>query len=432
VVVVVAFLMFSGGSGYTVTATFNNAGQLVKGNYVEVAGRPVGKVKSIELDNNAQARVKIQVGSGFDPLHQGTTAVIRASSLSGIANRYVELHPGPNSAPKIEDGGQIGADRTQAPVDLDQLFNTLDPKTRKGLQDIVQGGATQYEGKSAKAAQALKYFNPAISTSARVARELVYDRQAFQRFVNDTAETVSALEERRDDLAGLITNTNTTAKAIGDENVALGRALGLLPDTLRRANTTFVNLRATLNDLDVLVNESKPATKDLAPLFRELRGLVDDSIPTIHDLRVLIRKQGKNNDLIELTGKMPKLADIAKKTFPHDIAALQKSLPVISYIRPYTPDLTGWVTKFAEVANPYDANGHYARIQPIFNQFQYTDTPAGPTLVPLSDDLAGRNGLNARNSLRCPGAATQPAPDGSNPWTDDSPDCDPSNVPPGP
>ena len=431
-VVVVGFLMFSGGSSYTVSATFNNAGQLVKGNYVEVAGRPVGKVKSIELDDNAQARVKIQVGSGFDPLHQGTTAVIRASSLSGIANRYVELHPGPNSAPKIEDGGQIGADKTQAPVDLDQLFNTLDPKTRTGLQDIVQGGATQYEGKSAQAAQALKYFNPAISTSARVARELVYDRQAFQRFINDTAETVSALEERRDDLAGLITNTNTTAKAIGDENVALGRALGLLPDTLRRANTTFVNLRATLNDLDVLVNESKPATKDLAPLFRQLRGLVDDSIPTIHDLRVLIRKQGKNNDLIELTGKMPKLADIAKKTFPHDIAALQKSLPVISYIRPYTPDLTGWVTKFAEVANPYDANGHYARIQPIFNQFQYTDTPAGPTLVPLSDDLSGRNGLNARNSLRCPGAATQPAPDGSNPWPDESPDCDPSNVPPGP
>ena len=431
-VVVVGFLMFSGGSSYTVSATFNNAGQLVKGNYVEVAGRPVGKVKSIELDDNAQARVKIQVGSGFDPLHQGTTAVIRASSLSGIANRYVELHPGPNSAPKIEDGGQIGADKTQAPVDLDQLFNTLDPKTRKGLQDIVQGGATQYEGKSAQAAQALKYFNPAISTSARVARELVYDRQAFQRFINDTAETVSALEERRDDLAGLITNTNTTAKAIGDENVALGRALGLLPDTLRRANTTFVNLRATLNDLDVLVNESKPATKDLAPLFRQLRGLVDDSIPTIHDLRVLIRKQGKNNDLIELTGKMPKLADIAKKTFPHDIAALQKSLPVISYIRPYTPDLTGWVTKFAEVANPYDANGHYARIQPIFNQFQYTDTPAGPTLVPLSDDRSGRNGLNARNSLRCPGAATQPAPDGSNPWPDESPDCDPSNVPPGP
>jgi phospholipid/cholesterol/gamma-HCH transport system substrate-binding protein len=424
--------MFGGGSGYTVTATFQNAGQLVKGNYVQVAGRPIGKVKSVELDGNAQAKVKLSVGSGFDPLHQGTTAVIRASSLSGIANRYVELHPGPNSAPTIDSGGEIAADKTQAPVDLDQLFNTLDPKTRKGLENIVQGGATQYRGKAAKAAAALHYFNPAISTSARVARELVLDRVAFQRFVTNTAETVSALDERRDDLAALVGNANTTAKAIGDENVALGRALGLLPDTLRRANTTFVNLRATLDDLDVLVNASKPATKDLAPLFRDLRGLVHESIPTIHDLRLLIRKQGPNNDLIELTAKMPKLARIAKRTFPHDIAALNKSLPVISYIRPYSPDLTGWITKFGQSANPYDANGHYARIQPIFNQFQYTETPAGPVLLPLPDSLAGRNGLNARNSLRCPGAAMQPPPDGSAPWPDDAPGCDPSNVPPGP
>ena len=424
--------MFGGGSGYTVTAVFETGGQLVKGNNVEVGGRPVGTVKSIELDKNAQARVKIEVGSGFDPLHEGTTAVIRASSLSGIANRYVELHPGPNSAPKIDDGGFITADRTQAPVDLDQLFNTLDPKTRKGLQDIIQGGATQYKDKSAQAAEALHYFNPAISTSARVARELVLDRAAFQRFVTQTAQTVTSLEERRTDLAALIGNANTTAKAIGDENVALGRALGLLPDTLRRANTTFVNLRATLNDLDVLVNESKPATKDLAPLFRQLRPLVRDSRPTIRDLRLLIRKQGKNNDLIELTAKMPKLAQIGKETFPRDIAALQKSMPVISYIRPYAPDLTGWITKFAEVASPYDANGHYARIQPIFNQFQFTDTPAGPTLTPLSDDLSGRNGLNARNSLRCPGAATQAPPDGSAPFADDAPGCDPTNVPPGP
>jgi phospholipid/cholesterol/gamma-HCH transport system substrate-binding protein len=432
VIVLVAFLMFGGGSDYTVTATFENAGQIVKGNYVEVAGRPVGKVKSIDLDNNGQARVKLSVGSGFDPLHEGTTAVIRASSLSGIANRYIEIHPGPNSAPKIEDGGRIGADRTQAPVDLDQLFNTLDPKTRKGLQDIVQGGAQQYKDKSAQAAEALHYFNPAISTSARVARELVLDRQAFQRFVTDTAETVSALDARRSDLAALVGNANATAKAIGDENVALGRALGLLPDTLRRADTTFVNLRATLDDLDFLVNESKPATKDLAPLFRKLRPLVEDSRPTIRDLRLLIRKKGNNNDLIELTAKMPRLAKIAKDTFPDDIEALTKSLPVISYVRPYTPDLTGWITKFAESASPYDANGHYARIQPIFNQFNFTDTPAGPTLTPLSDDLAGRNGLNARNSLRCPGAAMQPPPDGSAPWPDDAPGCDPTDYPPGP
>lgn len=432
---VVAYLMFSGHSGYTVSATFQNAGQLVKGNYVEVAGRPVGRVKSIELDDHAQAKVKMSVGSGFDPLHEGTTAVIRASSLSGIANRYIELQPGPNSAPEIPDGGRITADKTQAPVDLDQLFNTLDPKTRRGLQQIVQGGATQYFGKSRQAAEAIKYFNPALSTTSRLTRELVLDRAAFKRFVRDTASAVSAIAARRDQLAALVSNTNTTAKAIGDENVALSRSLLLLPPTLRRANTTFVNLRATLDDLDTLVNASKPATVNLAKEFSELRPLVEESRPTIHDLSVLIRKQGPNNDLIDLTSKMPRLAQIAKQTFPHDIKALQKSLPVISYIRPYAPDFTGWITKFGEGANPYDANGHYARIQPIFNQFSYVDNGVGPpVLEPLPAQLAGRNGLNARNSVRCPGAAMQPPPDGSAPWRDANGqlDCDPNDVPPGP
>jgi len=433
-VLLVGILMFTGSGSYTVSATFENAGQLVKGNNVEVAGRPIGKIKSIALDDNGQARVEMTVGSGFDPLHEGTTAVIRATSLSGIANRYVELHPGPDSSKQIDDGGKIGADRTQAPVDLDQLFNTLDPKTRKGLQDIIKGSATQYGSRVAQARASLRYLNPALSTSARVASELVRDRTAFNDFVRQTADVVSGLDERRDDLAGLVTNSNTTTRAIGNENVALARALGLLPDTLRRANTTFVNLRATLDDLDTLVNASKPATKNLAPLFRRLRVLVREAEPTIHDLRLLIRKQGANNDLIELTGKAPKLDSVAKDTFPRDIQALQKSLPVISYVRPYTPDFVGWVEKFGHAAANYDANGHFARIQPMFNNFNFDDTPTGSVLNALPADQSGKNGLVPRNSARCPGGSVQPPPDRSAPWRDSSGtlDCDPTNVPPGP
>src|SRR5437763_13768432 len=223
--------MLGGGSGYTVSATFENAGQLVKGNYVEVAGRPVGKIQSIGLDGNGQARIKMSVGSGFSPLHEGTTAVIRATSLSGIANRYVELHPGPNSARKIESGGEIGADRTQAPVDLDQLFNTLDPKTRKGLSNFIRGSATQYSKRVAAARISLKYLNPALSASSQVATELVRDRAAFNNFVQQTANVVTGIDARRGDLAALIGNAHRTTGAIGSENVALARAPGLLPDT---------------------------------------------------------------------------------------------------------------------------------------------------------------------------------------------------------
>jgi phospholipid/cholesterol/gamma-HCH transport system substrate-binding protein len=433
-VVLVAVLMFAGSDKYTVTANFQTAGQLVNGNEVQVGGKPIGKVTSIELTDDGQAAVEMELDSEFEPLHEGSRALIRVGSLSGIAGRYVSLTPGPNDAPEIDDGGQIAADNTTTPVDLDQLFNTLDPKTRKGLQEIVQGGATQYNGKAKQANQAAKYFNPALSTSSRLTNELIRDDKRFESFIVDTATVVGAISERRDDLTNLVSNANATTRAIGDENAALARALELLPPTLRKANTTFVNLRAALGDLDTLVAESKPATKDLAPFLRALRPLVADAEPTIRDLRFLIKKAGPGNDLIDLTRKQPKLAKRASVAFPRSIKALQKAQPVIDYIRPYTPDLAGWLTKFGQGASNYDAHGHFARIQPMFNPFSLTSLPlAGQVLTP-TQNATRLEGLETTQSFRCPGGATQPPPDGSAPWrdTDGSVDCDPSTVPPGP
>ena len=82
-----AVLMFGSQGGYRVAATFENAGQLVVGNQVHVGGTPVGSVKEIELTDDGQARVEMELDGDVVPLHEGTTAVIRAPSLSGIANR---------------------------------------------------------------------------------------------------------------------------------------------------------------------------------------------------------------------------------------------------------------------------------------------------------------------------------------------------------
>ena len=181
---------------------------------------------------------------------------------------------------------------TNAPVDLDTLFNTLDTKTRKGLQDFIRGSGDWYDGKGAEANKATKYFSPFLVSTSDLTRELALDQKVLERFVIDTSRTVTSIAERRDDLANLVSNTNTTFGAIAAQNVALDRALSLLPDTLRKANTTFVNLRSTLDDLDKLVAVSYPATKDLAPFLKELRPLVTEAKPTVAKLNTLIRKPG--------------------------------------------------------------------------------------------------------------------------------------------
>src|SRR4029077_6255692 len=151
--------------------------------------------------------------------------------------------------------------------------------------------------------------------------------------------TVRALAARRDDLANLVTNANTTAAAIGDENASFSQALGLLPDTLRKANTTFVNLRATLDDLDTLVAASKPATKDLARFLADLRPLVEEARPTFADLDTRIHKSGPGNDLPDLLRQAPALEKAAKPSFANSITALQQITPVLQFVRPYSVDL---------------------------------------------------------------------------------------------
>jgi phospholipid/cholesterol/gamma-HCH transport system substrate-binding protein len=88
--------------------------------------------------------------------------------------------------------------------------------------------------------------------------------------------------------------------------------------------------------------------------------------------------------------------------------------------------LAGWFTKFGQVASAYDANGHYARIQPIFGLFDYDEDTGELTRKPDSQRI---DGFGSSQQQRCPGAAVQPPPDGSAPYPVD--ECDPDQTPPG-
>ena len=310
----------------------------------------------------------------------------------------------------------------------------LDPKAREDLQGVITGFKTQLDGKGPQAAAATEYFNPLLSSARRLVNETTQDEDALTRFIVSSSRAVSAIAERRDDLADLVGNANATTGAIASENRALSEALALLPTTLRRGNSTFVNLRATLDDLDPLVADSKVATKDLAPFLRELRPLVRDAKPTVADLSTLLGKPGADNDLVDATRKLPAFQQVASPAFASGTEALKKGQPVLEFVRPYIPELVAWFRDFGVGAANYDANGHYARIQPIFNAFQLEELPAGPPqLVPLP--VAQRlDGLQTGMLTRCPGAASQPAVDGSAPYRDSGGnlDCDPTQVVAGP
>ncbi|MEZ5155423.1 MAG: MlaD family protein [Solirubrobacterales bacterium] len=447
---IVVVLIFGGDGGYKYTMLFQTGGQLVPGNEVLTAGQRVGMVDSIDLTDDNQAAVEVTMD---EPLREGTTAVIRLTSLSGVANRYISVTPGPNNAPEIDPDSTISGEDTTTPVDIDQLFDIFRPRERAALQKFIRGNATVYAGKGELANRAYKFLNPSLSTSAKLFQELSTDSVSLSRFLVSGSQTFGALADRREDLTSLISTANQTMAAISSRNEDLDRSLAALPETLRQTNTTYVNLRATLDDLDPLVQASYPATKDAAPFLRKTAKVANDSVPVFTKLADIARLPGQNNDLADTLKKLPTVKKRGNKALPASIRAMNVSQDDLTFLRPYTPDLLAWLTKFGQVTGYYDGNGHYGRVMPAAaNPFNYVEQPGDDQLV--GNYQAAYTGpppqYPAQNSLpyvvdpadneRCPGAGSAPAPDASNPFVQpawpnsglDASDCNPSWIPPGP
>jgi phospholipid/cholesterol/gamma-HCH transport system substrate-binding protein len=422
----VLFVVFGKSGGATYKLEFAEGDQLVRGNQVQVGGVPVGSVTNIALTHDFKAVVTIHVNSSLTPLHAGTTAQVRVPSLSSVANRYVALSPGPNNAPKLASGTKLPASATKEVTDLDQLFNTLNPKTRKGLQQFIQGTAEQYVGTSKDLAGATEYFAPSLSATDHFFSELVRDQSTFTSFLVETAKAVTTIGARKEQLTDLIENANTTFTAVGSEQHNLATGLKELPVTLHEGNQTFANLPSTFSALKKLVDASRPTVKPLSQLFTRLEPLLKTATPVVTNFATAFSKPGPGNDLTDFVRALPKLAAQLSSATPPAIRADSESIPITAFFGPYSPDLEGTLRNFGQTAAYYDANGHYARVSPVFPDFS----------LGAKDNLTPSSGAQALAPLksgqlrRCPGAATQPAADGSSPFTDEEKlSCDPTEHP---
>jgi phospholipid/cholesterol/gamma-HCH transport system substrate-binding protein len=406
---VLIVVIFGGGPGYTVHARFIDAGQLVNGDLVEIGGISVGKVSDIELTSDAQADVSLKIDDDrFDPLPGGTTASIRAVGASGVANRYVALTPGPQSAPNIPNGGVIDMAHTEPIVDLDTVLDSLDPATRTRLQRILANGSASLEGVTGDANRTIHDLNPALSETTDLTSELARDQLSFERLIHDAGSVADTLASRRPDLQGAVANTSAALQEVADQRSALDDALARAPSVLRRSGHTLLASRRTLQVV--------PAT---IPLIRVLRGFgpgLRRSGPLIADLR---------STMPSLRRAFASFRGIARRTVPltrKTTRSVRGALPIFRATRPYAPDfINGFFNGLAGgVGGAYDANGDYARITPLQGSGGVFGTSliAPPSLPGLAQY---RTGLLAR----CPGAAVEPAADRSNPWVPKGSVCDP-------
>lgn len=414
---------------YAVRAHFVDAGQLVEGGVVEVAGRQVGGISDIRLTDNGLAEVEMKLDDDqVRPLHRGTVASIRQVGLSGVANRFVDLRPGPANRPEIPDGGVLSPAETRSIVDLDALLNSLDRRTRSRLRRIIRHGASIYEGPPSPrdANRALSYLNPALSEARALSEEALLDQAALVRLLDSSATVSTVLAGRRVDLEGGIAETAAVLRAIARERGSLDDLLARAPAVMRRARATLRHVRLTLPAVRPALREAQPVARPLAATLTRLPPTAGQAVPVVRDLRALLP------DLDRVLRALPPLERRATPALRSTVTAVRALLPTVVGLRPYATDLVNglFIGFGGSSGGYYDANGHFTRVS-------VQVAPEGLADLLLTSLFPGQDPTDVRNQLRggyreglderCPGAAAEPAPDESNPWRPDAARCDPDH-----
>jgi phospholipid/cholesterol/gamma-HCH transport system substrate-binding protein len=340
--------------------------------------------------------------------------------LTGVASRYIDVSPAPSFRPALAGDGVIPVSDTSGIVDIDQVFDALDANTRTGLRRLIRGFGSWYQGKTGQANLSIQYFPPALQAYTRLFSQIDADTPTLNQFLTQTSAALGAIDQRSGQLTDLVSGARTTAQALGSDNQALSQALINLPGALQEGTATFARLRqSTLPQLSRLVAATRPVTAPLAPFLNRLAPVLQQAVPNFALLRETFDRAGPNNDLFDALADLPALAGQIKQDFPRAIKTLDQSTPILEFVRPYIPDLVAWVSGWDGIFAPYDANGHYARTEPVFDAFNFSDDAAGGTLSPKPPSLRG-TGAPLRTGFlqRCPGAAIVSPPDHSAPFVD--------------
>ncbi|MFE6510824.1 MCE family protein [Nocardioides sp. NPDC057767] len=269
----------------TLVAHFPRTVSLYEGSDLRVLGVPVGKVTEVE-PNGSDVKVTLTYKNDVD-LPADAKAVVISPSIVG--DRYVQVTPAYDGGKRLEDGAVLGTDKTSVPVELDQIYSSIDDlvvaigpegaNKNGALTDLLQQTAKNLGGQGEKMNSTIgdlgkltrtldrrdeQFFNSAEQLEGFIGT-LAENDQTVRDFAQALAEVSSMLEGEREELAASMKNLSVALtkvtqfvrenKAILREDIqglnrvakVIVRQRKALDESLRTAPLALNNLGAAYN-----------------------------------------------------------------------------------------------------------------------------------------------------------------------------------------
>jgi len=334
--------------GYRVEVPFTEGTQLAVESDVRISNVSVGKVKEIELDKEGEdagtATATIEIDSAYAPIPEDTRAILRQKTLLG--ETYVELSPGDRDADSLEEDATLPRAQVSEAVQLDEIYRTFDTRTRAAFQTWMQSVAVALNGRGADLSAALANLEPFAADANRLLRILDTQSGAVSGLVRNGGEVFEALSERRGQLSGLIRNANAVFTTTARRDQDLRDLFVALPTFLRESRTTLARLETFANDTDPLIQQLRPAA-------RELSGTLENVAAVSPDLRGFFR--GLLRVARSSRRGLPALRDLIDDELPPLLTQLdpftRQFTPILRSLHLYRHELTGFLGNVSASVN---------------------------------------------------------------------------------
>jgi phospholipid/cholesterol/gamma-HCH transport system substrate-binding protein len=290
--VAAAFTMFRGDEAKTLTAHFPRTISIYEGSDVRVLGVPVGTV-----DKVTPSGTDVVVTMHYDAdvqVPDDAKAVIVAPSVVG--DRFVQLTPVYDGGAVLADGATLSEDRTAVPLELDQIYTSIDDLTvalgptganKEGaLTDLLESTAANFGGQGAKFNTTIKDFSRLSKTLDDNKEELFGSARKLEGFIgtlaandktvrrfNDSLSNVSEmLSGERDELSQALANLSTALGQVSSFVKENRDVLGRNISGLNRVSKVLVKRRG---ELDQILDSAPLALNNLALTYNPEAGTLD-------------------------------------------------------------------------------------------------------------------------------------------------------------
>jgi virulence factor Mce-like protein len=402
VTIVAVFLAYNANNGLPFVPTYNlkaelpNAANLVKGNDVRIGGERVGSVSDIQPVHHADGRdtavISMKLEKRVDPLPVDSTILVRPRSALGL--KYVEITPG-RAGSGFQAGSTVPLSQARPhPVEIDEVLNMFNQRTRAGQQKTIQGFGDALTGRGQDLNEAIQALRPLFRDLQPVAANPSSRQTQLSRFFPALGRAASIVAPVAQTQADLFSNLDITFTALaGVARPFIQETISKGPPTLDTVTAQLPQQRPFIRNLTAFMSELRPGVAVLPRTAPVLAGALAAGAKALPETPPMNRRLEGTFRALQRFSTDP-LVPRGVHQLTHTFQSLRPTLDFLTPVQTTCNYVTLWLRNVASLLSVGDANGTWQRFIQVATPTG-PNNEGGPSSAPANDPNNAANHLHA-------------------------------------